>query len=476
MKRGKTLLILSVLVIGLIGTYLALKNSPAPKEPAVNTSTPVAIAISTLDKTKITQMTLQSDHGKLTFRKKPDRWIIDSGISSGLDQSAIEMVATSFGSLTAEEVIEKSPKDLGQFGLTPPVVTAVAVLSDGTSRTIYIGDATPASYGYYAMVKDDPAVYRISGSDGSRFRSSLNDFRDKSLPVLDYQQCVYFKLVQPEGETIEIVKNPSRSAQEMDYNPGYWKLTQPYQETLGVSIDRFNKDILTNLASLAIDEYLDDQPKDPNKYGLASPRYRLTVKDQNQSLELLVGNEYHDDYYYCMLSKGDSVFTVRKDTLNFLDVKPFDLVDKVSYIVNIDNVDQVTIETGGQKHTMTLTRKIKKKAAKDKPAEYDTTYRVDGKRIGESLFKSFYRDVIGLTFEADHRDKIAESAPAVTVVFHLNTGKERKYRISYVPYNRDFYAIFRNGHSEFLISKDQVGRMLDNLDLLLKGKLKPSSI
>jgi hypothetical protein len=476
MKRGKTLLILSGLVIGLIGTYLALKNQPASKTPAVNPPTPAAIAISTLDTAKITQMTLQSDRGDLTFRKIQGRWITGSGISSGLDQSAIDLIAASFGTLSAEELIAKSPKNLDQYGLARPSVTATAVLSDGASRIIYVGDTTPATNGYYAMVKGDPAVYRIFGSDGSRFRSSWNDFRDKSLPMLDYQQCVYFKLVQPEGKTIEIVKNPSRSAQELDYNLGYWQLIQPYRETLGVSIDQFSKAILTHLASLAIDEYLDDQPKDLNKYGLASPRYRLTVKDQNQSLELLVGAEYHDDYYYCKLSGGDSVFSVRKDTLNFLDVKPFELVDKVSYIVNIDNVDQVTIETGGQKHTMTLTRKVKKKAAKDQPAESETTYRVDGQRIGESLFKSFYRDVIGLAFEADHRDRIAESNPAVTIIFLLNTGKERECRISYVPYNKDFFAIFRNGQSEFLISKDQVGRMLSNLELLLKGKLKPSSI
>jgi hypothetical protein len=476
MKRGKTLLILSGLFIGLVGTYLALKNQPAPKTPAVNPPAPAAIAISTLDQTKITQMTLQSEGGKLIFQKKQGRWTTVPEIASGLDQSAIDLIAAAFGTLSAEELIAKSPKDLDQYGLVRPAVTATAELSDGASRIIYVGDATPATNGYYAMIKGDPAVYRISGSDGSRFRSSWNDFRDKSLPALDYQQCVYFKLVQPGGRTIEITKNPNHSAPAMKNNLEYWQLTQPYQETLGVSIDKFSKDILANLAGLSIDTYLDDRPQDLNQYGLASPRYRLTVKDQKHSLELLIGDEHHDDYYYCRLSKGDSVFSVRKEALNFLEIKPFELVDKVSYIINIDQVDRVTIATGGQKHTLTLTRKLTKKAAKDKPAESDTTYRVDGQRIGESLFKSFYRDVIGLAFEADHRDKIAESHPAVTVIFHLNTGKERKSRIAYVPYNKDFYAIFRNGHSEFLISKDQVGRMLSNLELLLKGKLKPSSI
>jgi hypothetical protein len=472
MKRGKTLLILSGLLIALVGTYLFVKNQPAKEAPAVNTPAPVEITISTLDTGKITKMNIQSDRGVLVFLKKQGSWTTDSGNISGLDQSGIETIAATFGEMNAEELIEKSPQDLEQYGLVKPAVTAEAVLSDGTSRVIYIGDATPADNGYYAMVKGDPAVYRISGSDGSRFRVSLNDFRDKSLPVLDYQQCVYFQLVQPGGKTIEIVENSNRSAKEIDYNLSQWQLIQPYQEPLGINIDKFTKDILTNLGSLTIDQYLDDQPKDLSQYGLASPRYRLTVKDKAKSLELLIGKDYNQDYYYCKLPGANPVFSVSKATLSFLDVKPFELVNRLAYIVNIDTVDKIVIENGGKKHTLSMTRKLKKAATKDQPAEYDVTYRFEGKRVKEDVFKTFYRDVIGLAFESDHPDKIPESNPAVKISFHLNSGKEREYRVSYVPYNTDFYAVFRNGHSEFLISKDQVGQMLDQMELLEKGKLK----
>ena len=43
---------------------------------------------------------------------------------------------------------------------------------------------------------------------------------------------------------------------------------------------------------------------------------------------------------------------------------------------------------------------------------------------------------------------------------------ERKVVVSYVPYNEDFYAVFRNGRSEFVIHREQVENMLEQLAAL----------
>jgi hypothetical protein len=40
-----------------------------------------------------------------------------------------------------------------------------------------------------------------------------------------------------------------------------------------------------------------------------------------------------------------------------------------------------------------------------------------------------------------------------------------------VPYDVDFYALFINGKSLFLVNRQQVKNMLSDLDLLLQGKL-----
>ncbi|HEY8463698.1 MAG TPA: hypothetical protein VIM29_06735, partial [Bacillota bacterium] len=70
-------------------------------------------------------------------------------------------------------------------------------------------------------------------------------------------------------------------------------------------------------------------------------------------------------------------------------------------------------------------------------------------------------------FEAENPDPImAPAAPEVKITFYLNSGPVREHHFSFVSFNPDFYAIFRNRRSEFLISKDQVQVMLQELETL----------
>jgi hypothetical protein len=475
MKHGQNLLILLIILVGLLGTYFYLKHQPAKKAvPPVAAKTKAPVLLAKLDQTKIAKLVFKSAKGTLTLIKQKSVWQSEPGNPDALDQTQIETTASTFAGLAAVDIIDRKPRDLQQYGLAQPSVTVTVYAASETKLlTVLLGDQTPTGYNYYAQRQGDPTVYSIAGSDGGRFNLSLNELRDRSLPQIDPQQWEYFKLLRPGQRPIEVKLNPGRDKTGADYGLSNWVMVQPYQEPLAINVDQFTKEILPELQGLEKQEYVDDHPADLARYGLNPPRYDLLVKDHaGQTLHLLIGKERDADYFYAKTPDSPAVFTLSKGLNTVLATTPFQLVSKLGYLVNIDTVAKIAVASDTKKYQFTLTRKVKKARSKQEQDETVTTYRMDGKPVKEPVFKTFYRSLIGLSFEGDHQKQLSETNPEVQVTFYLNQGKTRVNRISFVAYNPEFDAVFHNGHSDFLISKDQIKVMLADLEALAQGKLK----
>jgi hypothetical protein len=161
---------------------------------------------------------------------------------------------------------------------------------------------------------------------------------------------------------------------------------------------------------------------------------------------------------------------MRKNKTKFLETKPFEIVEKFAYIVNIDDVDKIIVEGRGKTHVITLTRETKKAEKEDEEDEVITTYKVDGEEVEEKPFKKYYQSLIGLLADAEN-DRQLEEQPEVKTTFFLNKGSVREVHVNYTPYDNDFYAVFVDGKSEFVISRQQVYSMLDDLEALIRGDL-----
>ncbi len=168
------------------------------------------------------------------------------------------------------------------------------------------------------------------------------------------------------------------------------------------------------------------------------------------------------------------MYLVDTSSLDFLKTRPFDIIDKFTFIPNIEDVDRMDITAGGKTHSLVITRTTKKAppAAPGKTAEPDevtSAYTADGKKVEDESFKKFYQSVIGLQVEGEMAKKVPDT-PEVTVKFTLNKGDVKTVRVDYAAYDRDFDAIFLNGIGEFALTKGQLTAMLGKLDQLLSGQ------
>jgi hypothetical protein len=466
MKKSNNLIILFAILALLTSLYLFLKNLSQKKADELKVASET-ITLIDLDNKNIKQMTLNSKNSRINFVKKGDQWT--SNLAFPIKESEVNVLSCVFIGLNAVQVIDEFPEDLEQYGLKDPVVTIeVTVVNEDKPKTMYLGDLTPSGTSYYFRLHNDPAVYAIARYNGEKFLLTPADFRDTSLAQIDIEKVNYFKLSRAGQPDLEI-RNNNESSDFTQYGIGIWQMTKPYQEPIAVATDKFQP-ILQSITSITnAEKFIDDNPADLNRYGLVKPRAEVLIKDNQSQFCLLIGKPMNDESFYCKKPDSKEVFTINSNGLFFLDTKAFELIEKFVYIVNIDDVDAITISGLGCNHNLALTRK-KKKASTEDSSEFDIIYQIDGEKVKEQLFKNAYQSIIGLTVESECPAQPKNNVPELSMTFTLNKGVQRKIQINYVPYDYDFYAVFRGGKAEFLISKDQVKTMLRELKEIIEKK------
>lgn len=468
MKKSRNIIILFGVLAVLTSLYLFLKYRPQEKTSDSNLASET-ITLVNLENENIKQITLKTKNHRINFIKKGEQWI--SNLAFPIMESEVNSLSYVFFGLRAEQVIDESPQDLEQYGLKDPAVTIeVTAVNETQPKIMYLGDLTPSGSSYYFRLHDDPTVYTISSYNGEKFLLTPADFRDNSLAQIDIEKINYFKLSRAGQPDLEIRLNTENS-EFVQYGISIWQMTKPYQEPMAVATDKFHS-ILQGITSITnADRFIDDNPADLSRYGLAKPRAEVIIKDNQSQFRLLIGKPMNDEAIYCKKPDSKAVFTIRSNALSFLDTKPFELVDKFAYIVNIDDVDKVQVYGLGSKYDLTITRKAKKSSTEDSP-EFEASYQINGKKVKEQSFKSAYQSIIGLLVESECPEAPKNRAPELSITFTLNKGPHREVQIDYVPYDYDFYAVFRGGKAEFLISKDQIKSMLNELKNTIEGKNK----
>lgn len=463
MKKKKNIIILLVVFAVLIGGYVYL--SKHPKKTPTSTATDNTISLMKTDVKKINQITINSKSGVLNLEKKGDNWQLKDSPSIKLVQSSVTNIASDFASLSAERIIDKNPTKLDDYGLATPAVTATATLDDGSKKVILLGNRAPSGPDFYLMVKDDPKVYLVAANVGSNLSATAADLRDKTLTQVDTTKLSYLKVVNDKARTIEIKANDSQTDQEKQVNLSSLILTQPYSRNFGIDSTKLQT-ILQGFPTFQISEVVEDNAKDLSKYGLDKPKYDVTLSDTDKNnLHLQIGNNKDSDYTYFKLDGSNTVYTMTGSNIEALNIDPLKIVTSFVYLVNIDDVDKIVVNSPGKENVMALSRTTQKAQKSGDTDTTTTTYTLDGKNVVEDKFKTFYQELVGLGIDAENDKQIPEN-PEITTTFTLNKGNNKVDKIEYCPYNDDFYGAFVNGKCEFLIAKSKVQKMVTDLQAL----------
>ena len=207
-----------------------------------------------------------------------------------LDESSIDDLTLNFTLLPAERVIDENPTDLAQYGLAPPRAQGEAVYSDGTTKTLLLGDKTPSGSTYYMQVKGDPKVYTVWQNHGDQMHWTLADLRDKKItPALNYDEVTYFNLTRSDGTVIELQRKTAKENKVYQLGFSTFLMTRPYSYPRGVDSEKQDQ-LIKGPQQVQISSFVSDDPKDLSRYGLARPSAEVVVRDKTSSLDLLFGS------------------------------------------------------------------------------------------------------------------------------------------------------------------------------------------
>ena len=483
-KRTVAMLVTLGVLAALAGAYVYLRVRPAPEPSAFEED--AKKELSKLDAEKLQKIVLSDrPEGTLTLVKKDGAWALEPASPVKLDTTTVDDLVYSFTALFAERTIDEHPSDLGQYGLVPPRAVARAWLADGTVKTLLLGDETPAGNTYYLQVQGDPAVYSVWMNHGQHFHWRVVDLRSKALlTAITKDEIVYFKARLRSGQTLEAVQKTPDELKQFQLGFGSYLLVKPFPVPRGVDAEKFDA-LLTGAASLDIAEFVDDSPTDLAAYGLARPWGELLVRDKAGTLHLLFGADRGQDRVCFQVAGERAVYAVDKYKLDFMNTRPFDVMDKFVFIPNIDDVDELHVTARGATRVFSLSRVTKKAAEAGAEDEVVTTYRSDGrdlaeryaagrtpdeaKEAAESAFKKFYQSAIALSIEGE-APRPVPNAPVITIRYRLNKGDKRDVTVTLAPYDKIFYAPFVDGVGGFALTKAQAESMLAKMDALLKGE------
>jgi hypothetical protein len=441
-SRKKILIAAAVFLVLLIGGYLgakAYRDAQAAQSPGVSYSDD-RIKLDAPDRDTIVKIRVPSTG--LQLEKQGDVWETVPSSSIRLDQSAIGSVLWSLGYLYAERIIDEAPGNLADYGLDNPL-SAVITGADGQETEILRGNKTPSGSGYYVMVKGDPKVYLLSLYTAERLILTMQDIRDRALSsTFELQEFRRFLLETGEfrAEVVPVTEQSGLISELFTY-----VLSSPYVVPREVDSERFSA-IFESLQNIQILDFVDDAPASLEPYGLDKP-LRVFLETENAQLDLLLGKSA-DGRQYAKLPDEAGVFTI--NDISSLRVSPFELAGKFAFIVNIKNVDSLSVRGGGPPLTAEIQRL-------DEETEI---YFLNGRQAAEKEFKAFYQALIGLMVDAEYPDRPGRGGgEEITIEYHLNKPQGVTVAVKLIPYNRDFYALDREGVVEFLVSRPQVSAL-----------------
>ena len=171
-----------------------------------------------------------------------------------------------------------------------------------------------------------------------------------------------------------------------------------------------------------------------------------------------------------MLRGQPSVYSTETASLSFMTTKPFDVLDKFTFIPNIEDVDRIEITAAGKTHVLAITRTTKKAEKAGEADEVTATYTMDGKSADEENFKKFYQVLIGLQIEGEVKHAVPDK-PEVVGALHAEQGGREDGDRGFRPVRPGLLRGLRTtGRASSPSRSQQVRQMLAKLDAPAAGR------
>jgi len=343
--RWKTTLILAVIAIT-VAAYIKFYES---KRPGTEEAKRQAQNVINFNREKIDGIVIQNGDDKIDMRRHDNKWRLEIPIKDQADSSLINNLLFDLegwqkdATISARE-IEADKSKLNEYGLNKPRLRLKLIGQDAPPEILFGKDAALEGK-MYVRFENSKEAFLAGQSVKKDIEKKPEDFRDRKLTDLTTAQVSRVVPKTPAGEM------------ELQKKGDHWEILKPLRAR---GDDQKVGDLIAQVTTARIQQFVADDRGDLHPYGLAEPRGSITLfsQDDKQGQMLQIGGvpEKEKEQVYVRFASRGFVYTLSKKIEEILNTRPNDVRDR--HLVRIDTkiLDRITIEAPGKGKTV-LARK-----------------------------------------------------------------------------------------------------------------------
>ena len=359
----RTTLILAVVVLAVFA-YLRFFEM---KQPSTGEARRQAQNVVNFDRSKVDGIIIQNGDEKIEIRRRDNKWRLEIPIKDQADGALVENLLSDLetwqkeGTIPAKD-IDADKSKLNEYGLNRPKLKLKLIGSDRPPEILFGKDAALEGR-MYVRFENSKETFLAKQSVKKDIDKKAEEFRDKKLTDVTTAQVRRIALKTPAGEM------------ELEKKGDHWDIVKPLRARAD---DEKVGDLIAQVTTARIQQFVADDHGDLRPYGLAEPRGSITLfsqegrkdqkveiadsikvfgqDDKGQMLQIGSVPEKEKDQVYVRFAPRGAVYTLPKKIEEALTTKPADLRDY--HLVRIDTnvLDRITIDVPGKGKTV-LARK-----------------------------------------------------------------------------------------------------------------------
>src|SRR5215813_1647408 len=315
------------------------------------------------DRTKIDGIVIQNGDQTIEIRRRDSKWRLETPIKDQADGALVETLLSDLenwqkeGTIAATEINADKSK-IAEYGLNNPKLKLKLLGHDRPPEILFGKDAAMEGR-MYVRFQNSKETFLASQSVKKDIDKNPEEFRDRKLTDLSNAQVRRLVLKTPSGEM------------ELEKKDTHWDILKPLRARAD---DQKVNDLISQVTSARIGEFVADDRGDLRAYGLAEPRGSITLFDQDQkkdqkvemgesikvagkedkgqTLQIGAISDKDKEQVNVRFAPRGSVYTLPRKIEEILNTKPADLRD--NHLVRIDTniLDRITIDAPAKTKTV----------------------------------------------------------------------------------------------------------------------------
>lgn len=432
-KRAKQIrngVLLGLLCAGLAAAYFIISANENPAARGV---------LFRLRNEQITRVSIDNRLGSFDFHEEDGAWVVESG---GVYRTNPEKIDLLLGTLEEFAITRMLTDEKSEYGFEDPEASVRVETSGGDEFRFIVGKEAISGSSVYIKSGDD--VMLTSTAMTAQLTGSLAAYRAKDVLMVDPSQIrsiIYFV----NGEQ-------SLSLSNTDYKS--WTMDSPLRVPARNVI---LNELVAKLRTLSIAGYI-DASTGTTDLGLDQPAASMILTDENGVTQTLDFGNIADTQQYVRIGGHDDIVALYASDLDFSALTPAGVMYLAPLDIPIDQVQSVSIQTGGDEDLLTLERNAD-----------DVQAALNGRSVSYSeTFVSIYFKCITLNadgYDASPTDPGACEAVCSTTLLDGKT-------VTLSLYRRDAQTLYlyvdgepvKDGETMFYMEENALNELLYRLD------------